>query len=123
MTIAWEHGLIRAGGESPCGGRVIKFGGSLFRRGGWPAALRALVGRVVAPTTIVVGGGGLVEGGGSEGFEPHHQPPGFDLERLEHYARGSGAQSIYQGRVGLGEGHRANNAAGCLLRSFRVASG
>ena len=62
MTIAWEHGLIRAGGESPCGGRVIKFGGSLFRRGGWPAALRALVGQVVAPTTIVVGGGGLVDG-------------------------------------------------------------
>ena len=62
MTIAWEHGLIRAGGESPCGGRVIKFGGSLLRRGGWPAALRALVGRVVAPTTIVVGGGSLVDG-------------------------------------------------------------
>jgi aspartokinase-like uncharacterized kinase len=62
MTIAWEHGPIRAGGESPCGGRVIKFGGSLLRRGGWPAALRALVGQVVAPTTIVVGGGGLVDG-------------------------------------------------------------
>lgn len=62
MTIAWEHGLIRAGRESPCGGRVIKFGGSLLRRGGWPAALRALVGQVVAPTTIVVGGGGLVDG-------------------------------------------------------------
>jgi aspartokinase-like uncharacterized kinase len=62
MTIAWEHGPIRAGDESPCGGRVIKFGGSLLRRGGWPAALRALVGQVVAPTTIVVGGGGLVDG-------------------------------------------------------------
>ena len=62
MTIAWEHGPIRAGSESPCGGRVIKFGGSLLRRGGWPAALRALVGQVVAPTTIVVGGGGLVDG-------------------------------------------------------------
>lgn len=53
MTIAWEHGLIRAGGESPCGGRVIKFGGSLFRRGGWPAALRALVGRVGRRSTEV----------------------------------------------------------------------
>ena len=62
MTIAWEHGPIRAGSESPCGGRVIKFGGSLLRRGGWPAALRALVGQVVAPTPIVVGGGGLVVG-------------------------------------------------------------
>ena len=62
MRIAWEHGPIRAGSESPCGGRVIKFGGSLLRRGGWPAALGVLVGQVVAPTTIVVGGGGLVDG-------------------------------------------------------------
>ena len=45
------------------------------------------------------------------------------MEGLEHYARGSGAQSIYQGRVGLGEGHRAHNAAGCLLRSFGIAGG
>lgn len=92
MTIAWEHGLIRAGRESPCGGRVIKFGGSLLRRGGWPAALRALVGQVVAPTTIVVGGGGLVDG--LRAIDAAHPLPAALTHRLAIDAMGLTARLV-----------------------------
>lgn len=92
MTIAWEHGPIRAGSESPCGGRVIKFGGSLLRRGGWPAALRALVGQVVAPTTIVVGGGGLVDG--LRAIDAAHPLPAALAHRLAIDAMGLTARLV-----------------------------
>ena len=92
MTIAWEHGPIRAGGESPCGGRVIKFGGSLLRRGGWPAALRALVGQVLAPTTIVVGGGGLVDG--LRAIDAAHPLPAALAHRLAIDAMGLTARLV-----------------------------
>lgn len=92
MTIAWEHGPIRAGSESPCGGRVIKFGGSLLRRGGWPAALRALVGQVLAPTTIVVGGGGLVDG--LRAIDAAHPLPAALAHRLAIDAMGLTARLV-----------------------------
>jgi aspartokinase-like uncharacterized kinase len=92
MTIAWEHGPIRAGSEAPCGGRVIKFGGSLLSRGGWPAALRALVGRVVAPTTIVVGGGGLVDG--LRAIDAAHPLPAALAHRLAIDAMGLTARLV-----------------------------
>lgn len=92
MTIAWEHGPIRAGSESPCGGRVIKFGGSLLRRGGWSAALRALVGQVVAPTTIVVGGGGLVDG--LRAIDAAHPLPAALAHRLAIDAMGLTARLV-----------------------------
>ena len=71
---------------------MIKFGGSLLRRGGWPAALRALVGQVVAPTTIVVGGGGLVDG--LRAIEAAHPLPAALTHRLAIDAMGLTAQLV-----------------------------
>lgn len=73
----WLHGLIRrpAAGPrhttvarpgAPAGGaplRVVKIGGSLLSRRGWPHLIGALVGSwKVGPCCLVVGGGAVVEG-------------------------------------------------------------
>lgn len=60
MTWAWRQGVIRVGATAPAG-TVLKVGGSLLARPGWPAAIAALVAER-RPVLVVVGGGPLVDG-------------------------------------------------------------
>lgn len=61
MTVAWTRGAITA--EPPAGGpTVVKFGGSLLSRAGWPRELAMLLGACGRPLTVVVGGGAVVDG-------------------------------------------------------------
>jgi 5-(aminomethyl)-3-furanmethanol phosphate kinase len=60
MTWAWRQGSIRKG-PAPAAGSVIKVGGSLLGRPGWPAAITVLITRW-QPTLVVVGGGRIVDG-------------------------------------------------------------
>ncbi len=62
MTTAWQFGTIR-GDENACRTApcVVKIGGSLLTKPGWPDALRSLLDAINHPL-IVVGGGTVVEG-------------------------------------------------------------
>ncbi|MFM8414766.1 MAG: aspartate kinase [Planctomycetota bacterium] len=60
MTVAWQHGVIRGAPARPAG-HVVKVGGSLLDRRGWPDALALLL-TDLRPTLVVVGGGQLVDG-------------------------------------------------------------
>jgi 5-(aminomethyl)-3-furanmethanol phosphate kinase len=60
MTWTWQRGVIRAAATPPPG-RVVKIGGSLLGRPGWPAAINWLVAQW-RPTLVVVGGGPVVDG-------------------------------------------------------------
>lgn len=56
----WRHGTIRTG-PTPSAGPVVKLGGSILTRPGWPAAVAALLRDMPAPL-VVVGGGRVVDG-------------------------------------------------------------
>ncbi|MFM7245722.1 MAG: hypothetical protein ACKO40_16325 [Planctomycetaceae bacterium] len=61
MTERWTVAPLR---EPPAGGDrwVVRFGGSLLTRPGWPEDLLGLVGSLNGAVTVVVGGGPVVEG-------------------------------------------------------------
>jgi len=60
MTWAWRRGAIRTGATRPAG-CIVKLGGSLLGRPGWPDAIATLVAEL-RPTLVVVGGGRVVDG-------------------------------------------------------------
>lgn len=61
MTAGWQTGVLRA--VAPVGTRtVVKCGGSLLTRPGWPAALREFLEPLRGSLTVVVGGGAVVDG-------------------------------------------------------------
>ena len=66
---------------------------------------------------------GLIETGWLERFQPHHQPPGLDLQGRAQLARLAGAQHVRQDRVGLHQGHRPHHPPGGLLHPFGVGGG
>jgi aspartokinase-like uncharacterized kinase len=63
MTSGWRFGILHEG--APAGpGRplVVKIGGSLLSRPGWPEAIASLMAAKPGPQLIVVGGGPVVDG-------------------------------------------------------------
>jgi len=58
---AWRRGTIRCDPTVRTDSSVVKIGGSLLARPGWPAEITALLADFHAPL-VVVGGGGLVAG-------------------------------------------------------------
>jgi hypothetical protein len=64
MNGIWRCGIVRepSSRECPPGVLVVKVGGSLLGRDGWPAEIRELLGSVSGPRLVVVGGGPLVDG-------------------------------------------------------------
>ncbi|MBM4023500.1 MAG: hypothetical protein FJ284_14920 [Planctomycetes bacterium] len=61
MSEAWRYGDIRRGPTAGTEGSVVKIGGSLLVRPGWPESIANLLADFRAPL-VVVGGGGVVEG-------------------------------------------------------------
>lgn len=58
----WHRGVLRRAAERPPR-LVVKVGGSLLSRPGWPALLASLIGGLDRrPSRIVVGGGAIVDG-------------------------------------------------------------
>jgi hypothetical protein len=64
MTTTWRQGVLRGHLGAGHGPRpwVIKWGGSLLSRPGWPDDLRELIRGMAGPKMLVVGGGAIVEG-------------------------------------------------------------
>lgn len=58
----WRRGTLRgtpaADGREP---KVVKLGGSLFERPGWPAEVADLLAEIAPPWLVVTGGGGLAD--------------------------------------------------------------
>lgn len=61
MTTAWRRGVIRGEATSTRANVVVKVGGSLLDRPGWPGEIVALLAGL-PPTLVVVGGGPIVDG-------------------------------------------------------------
>lgn len=65
MRPEWRLGTLRTGADDPATSLVVKIGGSLLARAGWPGDIGRLLALGV-PTgtaaTIVVGGGAIVDG-------------------------------------------------------------
>ncbi len=61
MTPGWQFGSIRGGDAPPPASIIVKIGGSLLARPGWPAALATLLDGINQPL-LVVGGGSVVDG-------------------------------------------------------------
>lgn len=65
MRPEWRLGTLRAGADAPATSLVVKIGGSLLARAGWPGDIGRLLALAVPPggaATIVVGGGAIVDG-------------------------------------------------------------
>lgn len=63
MTSGWQFGAIRSPAAGPSHQqRIVKIGGSLLARNGWPAELAALIVALPRPPILVVGGGVVVDG-------------------------------------------------------------
>lgn len=62
MSTSWNYGQLRDGAAPRTGPLVVKLGGSILRRRGWPREVADLIGGLPGPRVIVVGGGPLVDG-------------------------------------------------------------
>lgn len=63
MKCGWQFGGIRGPEAGPPGRlRVVKIGGSLLTRSGWPAELAALIAALPRRLILVIGGGAVVDG-------------------------------------------------------------
>lgn len=63
MNAEWRCGVIRdSGGPPTARPTVVKLGGSLLDRPGWPGRCAAILHAVPGPRLVVVGGGPLVDG-------------------------------------------------------------
>lgn len=63
MTGGWRFGVLQKGPTvSPGAPLVMKIGGSLLARPGWPEAVAGLLAATAGPRVLVVGGGPVVDG-------------------------------------------------------------
>lgn len=65
MRLEWRLGTLRAGADDPATSLVVKIGGSLLARAGWPGDIGRLLALAAPPgtaATLVVGGGAIVDG-------------------------------------------------------------
>ena len=62
MTVGWRHGVLRGSAARATGPLVVKIGGSLLSRPGWPAAVADLLAETAGRRLVVVGGGPVVDG-------------------------------------------------------------
>lgn len=63
MNGGWRFGVLQDGpSASPDAPLVMKIGGSLLARPGWPEAVVGLLAATVGPRVLVVGGGPVVDG-------------------------------------------------------------